>query len=406
MNQKDHFGLIADDFTGAMDTGAQFAKYGFETSFALHAIPPSSAVVLNTASREIAPQEARERCQQAVRRLEGRRLFKKIDSLLRGHISAEIHGLASQVGQTKIVVCSTSPHQRHVIKDGLLYVQDTLVHESIFRLDPAFPTLTSSVAERVGQPSTHLALNTVHQPIQELVNKISTAPAQVVTVDAITAADLLQISRAIVMGNFIPCGGAGMAHAWAQTLSGAEQAQGEMVMPSLHSPLLIISGSANPKTVEQIEALAGHPESLVWKIQDPKNSKEKEEWFEIINAVWSKVKAVILCPGLQTRVREPEWLSFHHSVSCLAVELLHHVQPAAILIAGGETANYLCNLLEVQAVELAGEALPGIPYGTVCGGLTDQITLLTKAGGNGQADCLEKIVYGINGSNKLYQNGN
>jgi uncharacterized protein YgbK (DUF1537 family) len=64
-----------------------------------------------------------------------------------------------------------------------------------------------------------------------------------------------------------------------------------------------------------------------------------------------------------------------------------------MLIVGGETANHLCGLLGVQAVRLIGEALPGIPFGRVAGGQADQMTLLTKAGGNGQTDCLEKIVY-------------
>jgi uncharacterized protein YgbK (DUF1537 family) len=59
MSRTGKIGLIADDFTGAMDTGAQFAKYGFDISFALGSIPDSQAVVLNTASRGIDPQEAR-----------------------------------------------------------------------------------------------------------------------------------------------------------------------------------------------------------------------------------------------------------------------------------------------------------------------------------------------------------
>jgi len=395
MHRTDKIGLIADDFTGAMDTGAQFAKYGFDTSFGLGSIPASQAIVLNTASREIQPHEARARCMQAVRRLQGRSLLKKIDSLLRGHIGAELDGLLSVESlHSKIVVCPISPHQGHVVRDGLLYVQDTLVHESFFKGDPAFSAHSSSVLELVGIPSTHLALETVRRPIHELANAISTAPTAVVTVDAIDEIDLLHLSRAILMNNFLPCGGAGLANAWAQTLNGGKPAQNLTAFPYRDGPLITVAGSANPKTHEQIAVLASHPESLIWKINVPLNPSEKEAWFDIVQAAWSDIRVVVMCPELQIRVRDREWQTFHQTVSGLAVELLKRIRPASILIAGGETANHLCGLLDVQAVRLLGEALPGIPFGKVSGGLADQITLLTKAGGNGQADCLEKVVYG------------
>lgn len=394
MNRTDKIGLIADDFTGAMDTGAQFADYGFDTSFALSSFPASQVVVLNTASREIQPHESRARCIQAVRRLQGRTLFKKIDSLLRGHIGAELDGLVSASIRSKIVVCPISPHQGHMVRDGLLFVHDTPVHESIFKADPAFPAHTSSVAELVGIPSTHLALETVRRPVQELANAISMAPTAVVTVDAIDAEDLLQVSRAILMNNFLPCGGAGLANAWAQTLTGGKPFEKKTAFPHPDGPLLIVAGSANAKTHEQISALASHPESLIWKINVPLSHGEKEAWFEIVQAKWSDVRVVVMCPGRQFTVRDPEWLIFYQTVSCLAVELLQRIRPASILITGGETGNHLCGLLDVHAVRLIGEALPGIPFGKVSGGQADKITLLTKAGGNGQADCLEKIVYG------------
>jgi uncharacterized protein YgbK (DUF1537 family) len=393
MNQTDKIGLIADDFTGAMDTGAQFAKHGFVTSFVLSSIPGSRVVAINTASREIYPDEARDRCRQAVRLLKGRSLFKKIDSVLRGNISAELDGLVRESVHSKIVVCPISPHQGHVVRDGLLYVQDTPFHQSFFKDDPAFPAKTSSVAELIGVPSTHLKLETVRCSEQELANRISAAPTTVVTVDAIDADDLIHISRAILLDDFLPCGAIGLANAWAQTLISEELAEARTTLPHLDGPLMVVAGSANVRTREQIAALANHRDSLVWKINLPLNPEEKEAWFGAIQSAWSKLRVVVLCPGLQSTVRDPEWLNFHQTAGRLAAELLELVRPAAMLIVGGETANHLCGLLGVQAVRLIGEALPGIPFGRVGGGQADQMTLLTKAGGNGQPDCLEKIVY-------------
>jgi uncharacterized protein YgbK (DUF1537 family) len=234
-----------------------------------------------------------------------------------------------------------------------------------------------------------------------LANAISAAPTAVVTVDAVVAEDLLRISRAILRSNSLPCGAAGLAHAWAQTVSGGKQVQNQAVFPRLDGPLLIVAGSASARTHEQIAALAFRPESRIWKIHVPLNPAEpigplrgKEAWFATVQDERSDARVVVLCPGLQSTVQDPEWLNFHKTVSDLAVELLGRLRPAALLITGGETANHLCRLLEIQAVRLSGEVLPGIPFGTVSGGRVDQITLLTKAGGNGTVDCLDKLVYG------------
>jgi uncharacterized protein YgbK (DUF1537 family) len=237
-------------------------------------------------------------------------------------------------------------------------------------------------------------LETVHRPVEELAKAISQAPTAVVTIDAIDEEDLLQISRAILLGDFLPCGGAGLANAWAQTLRGVKPARVQTTLPFTADPLLIVSGSANPKTHEQVSALAAHPESLIWKMKVPLDPGIKERWFETAQAGWRDIRVMVMCPGNTSPARDPEWLKFFQTASCLAMELLERIQLTAILIVGGETANFLCGLLEVQEVQLSGEALPGIPYGTVSGGRADRATLLTKAGGNGQVDCLEKLVYG------------
>lgn len=390
--QTEKIGIIADDFTGAMDMGAKFAAYGFETSFAISSTPAGQAVVLNTASREITPQEARERCIQAVRKLHGRSIYKKVDSLLRGHVGAELEGLLQECSQAKIVVCSISPHHGHVYRNGQIYVWDDLLENSIFKDDPAFPAHTSSISARVGVPSTHLGFDTVRGPIDDLAQAMRAAPEKVVTVDAETWEDLHQISQAILINDFLPCGGGGLASVWAEAVSGQKPFQ--VSAPDLKGNLLIVSGSANIRAHEQIAALASHPESLIWKIEVPLSPAEKERWFDTIQASWDRAQVVALCPGRQEKVRDAEWLRFSQTVSLLAQELIQRLLPAFVLINGGETANRLCELLDVNSVQMTGEVLPGIPYGRVIGGLADGSTLLTKAGGNGAANTLEEIVYG------------
>ncbi|HEU5088808.1 MAG TPA: four-carbon acid sugar kinase family protein, partial [Roseiflexaceae bacterium] len=85
-------GVLADDFTGALDSGVELVRAGFSAQFQIQPSTECSADVLivSSESRNRLAAEARMRVAEAVARLQGRRLFKKIDSTMRGHVGAEI----------------------------------------------------------------------------------------------------------------------------------------------------------------------------------------------------------------------------------------------------------------------------------------------------------------------------
>ena len=85
--------VLADDLTGAMDTGIQFRKYGIQTSVIVSADDCelrgdscAGAVSINNSSRELSGSEAYEKTLRAVHRLSLSPqdiLYKKIDSMMR-----------------------------------------------------------------------------------------------------------------------------------------------------------------------------------------------------------------------------------------------------------------------------------------------------------------------------------
>ena len=87
--------IIADDFTGALDTGVQFSHMGITTQVFLHEDmdwdnieDQVKVLVVDTQSRHIEPQEAYKRvyhlCREAGRR-EVKFFYKKTDSTLGKH---------------------------------------------------------------------------------------------------------------------------------------------------------------------------------------------------------------------------------------------------------------------------------------------------------------------------------
>jgi uncharacterized protein YgbK (DUF1537 family) len=91
--------IIADDLTGACDTGCLFAGQGPVGVVADPALPASDRAVIavDTESRPLGPDEAARAVRTAAARL-GDRLargltFKKIDSTMRGAVGAELGAL-------------------------------------------------------------------------------------------------------------------------------------------------------------------------------------------------------------------------------------------------------------------------------------------------------------------------
>ena len=68
--------LIADDLTGANNAGVQLAKQGFPTLTVMHDAPSMpdgyQAVCVDSDSRYVSPEEARQRVSRAARRMHER----------------------------------------------------------------------------------------------------------------------------------------------------------------------------------------------------------------------------------------------------------------------------------------------------------------------------------------------
>ena len=99
-----------------------------------------------------------------------------------------------------------------------------------------------------------------------------------------------------------------------------------------------------------------------------------------------------------------EWSNLHGLDSSSATDLLTRalaevvtravnlVAPVTLILTGGDTARAVCLALGAQALEIEREAAPGIPISRLRGGKWDGLTVVTKAGGFGDAETLARIV--------------
>jgi uncharacterized protein YgbK (DUF1537 family) len=386
-------GVIADDFTGALDAGVEFVRAGLETILLI--LPeynqPAAVQVINTGSRDTDVITAQQRVTQAARRLLGRRIFKKIDSTMRGHIGPEIEAIFSVTGIQKAVVCPAVIEAGRTVQEGQLRVSDVPLHETAFAYDPFWPASTSDMAELVGRPITHVTLATVRAGPTALAHAITRAPTQIVTVDACTHDDLAVISLATTEDT-LACGALGLARAWANRFKHEPTPELALVMQSNGRPVLIVAGSRHPKTIAQVNRLIAERAVTSIEVAVGVEQQRKQEWIGAIIAALSARRSIVIRAPVAELAPEPAQRALVEILGELTAIVCREAALGGLVLTGGETASAICQRLGAGAVQILGELEVGVPWGQIIDGMGAGLPLVTKAGGFGRADALVRAV--------------
>ena len=70
-------------------------------------------------------------------------IFKKTDSVLRGHVAAELQTLMRVTGKQKALLIPQNPSKGRIVKDGIYYINGTPLDQTSFAYDPEFPAKTA-----------------------------------------------------------------------------------------------------------------------------------------------------------------------------------------------------------------------------------------------------------------------
>ena len=151
--------IIADDFTGALDTGVQFAARGARTEVVVDPQIDFSAcgadvLVVDTETRHLPAADAYKTVFDLVeraRRAGVRFIYKKTDSALRGNIGAELSALLEASGLRQLPFLPAYPKTGRITKNGVHYINGVPVTESPFGKDPFEPVRHSVIAELIGE---------------------------------------------------------------------------------------------------------------------------------------------------------------------------------------------------------------------------------------------------------------
>ncbi len=415
--------VIADDLTGASDTGVQFAKQGLK-SLVLISLPDPPAdldedvLIVDTQSRALPPAEAYGKVAQAVGLFKERgrfqALYKKIDSTLRGNLGPEIDALMDVCGFELAVVAPAFPKNGRMTVGGCHFLGTAPLEATEIARDPVCPVGESHIptllAGQTRRKVGHVGIKSVlagSDGILDAMRRLCAAGREVVVCDAWQDDHLTMLAMAAVRLDkpVLWVGSAGLAESLPLVLGlGASAAD--------RKPVVVIAGSVSAVTRGQVEMLRQRAD-VAYIEADPcaflKPDAAQAETGRCFQAAVNAVRAgkdVVIVSGHSDDVvartieeGRSSGLSPRQSseavagaLGALCRRIALHATLGGLVLTGGDIAVSCCRSLSANGISVIQEVAAGIPVGVLKGGQCPGLGVVTKAGAFGARDALCKAV--------------
>jgi len=398
--------IVADDLTGAADTGACFASAGFATVIPLSdtVIPNADVVVLSTDSRDMSASDAAQAVTAAMARMTSARrggskrgsgadavlFYKKIDSALRGHPREELLAAIEATGARRTLVAPAFPAEGRTTVGGRQHIDGVPVESSEFGGAGAVSDLMALFETDQGPPVHLLDLATLRGQPDALWLLLHDDSDGIVVADAETDDDLVMLSRAVDGGQFpLFCGSAGLARqlALALPLKRNPRPQSKVVRGS--GPILVVAGSHHEATARQIQVLRQAGVRMVRPgqslIDEPTTALDSAV-VEVATHLAAGRSVVLTTLGLASCPLGGHVVATRLGQIVAAPDVSSQV--GGLVLTGGDVAAAVSRALGASALWLEGEITPGIPRGMLEGGRLHASQVVTKAGSFGDDNAL------------------
>lgn len=401
--------ILADDITGAGDSGIHFAAAGRRVALLLRrdalveAFGSHDTVALSCESRFLEPAAAAREARLAVRdcRDAGADVaYKKIDSTLRGNPGAEIEAILDEGGFRAALVCPAMPKTGRVVRGGTMFLHDRPLDETEAGRDPFNPVASARVAEilsgQTALPIGSVGLDAVRAGKGALAGAVSSAldaGARIIVADAAgdadlaALADLLRSFRRDASTRLLPVGAGGLAEALAGSPASSPGA-------APRGRMLAVVGSLTSASMAQIDYAVAHggfrPLELDLEAAriDPEAEYARLAAVANVDAQPLMLKNRLLPSGRITSA-EGEWAA---AVFAEAARAVCAATGCSILYAtGGSTAMAVMEALGIHSVTLVRECMPGVVLASLVSRETGLRWFISKAGGFGGPETIARL---------------
>jgi uncharacterized protein YgbK (DUF1537 family) len=400
--------IIADDLTGAADCAIAFAKRGLESVVAWKKHTDAHGVQVlsvDAGTRPLPPEQAAKLQVDvlAAHYRPGLRLYKKIDSTVRGQPAAELAGLlayapAQSQGRSRLAILSPAfPGTGRVTVNGSIVVQGVPLEQTpLWAREHTYASanLVEMLAS-AGLRAEILGLDVVADPEKVLSRLVSARVHGLAAVvcDAKTEADLAAVAAGSLplADEVIWVGSGGLATALAVVETG--DAPPPQIPPLLsgHKNVLVVVGTLaeasrlQAKTLVEAglvrhltiapDALFAGPSSLAWQ----EGCQQLARHFAAHDDVLLELEQTANPDLSRGAVLSERLATFIEGAGSGF---------AGLLATGGDTVYALLSKLGVHSIRLLDEVEPGVPLGVTVGAVS--LPVVTKAGAFGNAQTLRR----------------
>jgi D-threonate/D-erythronate kinase len=400
--------IVADDLTGAADTGACFADAGLTTLIRLQgtAVPNADVVVVSTESRDLDPAVAADAVRSVLTGLGGGQgdarppwIYKKLDSALRGHPREELLAAMEALGATRALVVPAFPAEGRTTVGGRQHIDGVPLESSQIGGAGVVSDLVALFRTVHGPPVRPLDLVTLRGQPDILRRLLHNYPDGIVVADAETDDDLTRLASAVDSGRLrLFCGSAGFARQLARSLPLTRRTYPHAEVMRRSGPILVVAGSQHEATARQIRVLHELGVPIVRPgqnlIDDPAAGID-DTMYEVAAHLVAERSVVLTSLGLAQSFRGGHFVAARLAQIAGAPEVSSQV--GGFVLTGGDVAAAVCTSLGATALRLGGEVSSGIPWGVLEGGRLHATPIATKAGSFGDDHALLSCIDHLTG---------
>ena len=409
--------VIADDLTGAADTGIQFLPLASPLYLVdgrrgdgLDFDPEPGGVAVYTGTRALPARRSAAvllPVARAVARAGFRRVYKKIDSALRGPIGAEIEAVLEALGAQASLIAPAFPAQGRTTEEGIHRLHGRPIAATEMARDPVFPVresrLAAWIAHTAAKPVAHLSWRVLAEGEEAAARAVARLLGEGVAhvcFDALEERHLEAIAR-LFLNRFpeaLPCGSAGLAAAIVRLAAPRPAGPPEAPPPSRPpgGGFLWVCGSASERLRAQAERLceAGgvHGETLsAAALCGPPDAAGGQAALERAAERLARMDVLLRLPPPAAGQERADPAALAEGLSRFVAALVARVPPRGLFLSGGDTAAAVLERLEARAVRLERELVLGVASGRIAGGGWDGLAVVTKAGSFGSPETLLEV---------------
>jgi uncharacterized protein YgbK (DUF1537 family) len=405
--------IIADDLTGALDTGVQFAASGASTrvvtniNYDYNEAEEVKVLVMDAETRHLDSKEA----YQVVYNITKKAIqygipfiYKKTDSALRGNIGSELTAVLHAAEAESLSFFPAFPKMKRTTVDGVHYIDGVPVEESVFGKDPYEPVTCSYIPDLIKEQS--MVKVTLAKEAERTVKREDVP--EIIVWNAQTDEELERLGQRLYKENKLQvmAGCAGFA-AVLPKLLGLEGKSPKL--PNFIQRFLVVCGSVNPITLSQLEFAEANGFSRINLSAEEKlnegywHSEEGQKRLDYLKELIETKSCSILDSNDLTGTSltkeyadkyniSPEEIrvSIAKNLGYILKELIKRGLKVTMMITGGDTLIGCMKQMGVYDMEPIGELTPGI----VLSRFNIQNTechVLSKSGGFGEEELLTNL---------------